>query len=199
MRRASPSWRTRRISGRQRRSCAGSTTTSRCHGGSRRRRLLRALSSAPTTTSDVAARAALLPFKESLKSARRTHGPGRRSCASESVAKYVLVDMFGQGCRGDSTKDVIATAASQLRQILPKRSSRCRRPASVAAAGPGDGPAALAPAYRSIGRACSRADARPGSCSCRRSVAYPFFYACIRACPSAGGPARVFVGLAPTS
>jgi multiple sugar transport system substrate-binding protein len=37
--------------------------------------------------------------------------------ASESVAKYVLVDMFAKACRGDSTKDVIATAATQLKQI----------------------------------------------------------------------------------
>ena len=36
---------------------------------------------------------------------------------SESVAKYVLVDMFAKACRGDSTKDVIATAAAQLKQI----------------------------------------------------------------------------------
>jgi multiple sugar transport system substrate-binding protein len=33
------------------------------------------------------------------------------------VAKYVLVDMFAKACRGDSTKDVIATAATQLKQI----------------------------------------------------------------------------------
>jgi multiple sugar transport system substrate-binding protein len=33
------------------------------------------------------------------------------------VAKYVIVDMFAKACRGDSTKDVIATAASQLKQI----------------------------------------------------------------------------------
>ena len=37
--------------------------------------------------------------------------------ASESVAKYVVVDMFAKACRGDSTKDVIATAATQLKQI----------------------------------------------------------------------------------
>ena len=36
---------------------------------------------------------------------------------SESVAKYVLVDMFAKACRGDSTKAVIAEAATQLKQI----------------------------------------------------------------------------------
>jgi multiple sugar transport system substrate-binding protein len=59
-----------------------------------------------------------MPFKESLKTSR-LHGwpgpPGHQ--ASESVAKYVVVDMFAKACRGDSTRDVIATAASQLKQI----------------------------------------------------------------------------------
>jgi multiple sugar transport system substrate-binding protein len=36
---------------------------------------------------------------------------------SESVAKYVLVDMFAKACQGTSTKDVIATAVGQLKQI----------------------------------------------------------------------------------
>jgi len=59
-----------------------------------------------------------LPFKESLKSSRPHTWPGPQGhAASESVAKYVLVDMFAKACRGDSTKDVIATAASQLKQI----------------------------------------------------------------------------------
>jgi len=59
-----------------------------------------------------------LPFKESLKNSRPHAWPGPVGlAASESVAKYVLVDMFAKACRGDSTKDVIATAASQLKQI----------------------------------------------------------------------------------
>ena len=59
-----------------------------------------------------------LPFKESLKSSRPHTWPGPQGhAASESVAKYVLVDMFAKACRGDSTKDVIATAAAQLKQI----------------------------------------------------------------------------------
>ena len=59
-----------------------------------------------------------MPFKESLKTSRPHTWPGPQgTAASESVAKYVLVDMFAKACRGDSTKDVIATAASQLKQI----------------------------------------------------------------------------------
>ena len=59
-----------------------------------------------------------LPYKESLKTTHLHGWPGPPSHAmSESVAKYVLVDMFAKACRGDSTKDVIATAAAQLKQI----------------------------------------------------------------------------------
>jgi multiple sugar transport system substrate-binding protein len=59
-----------------------------------------------------------LPYKESLKTSRLHAWPGPPGlAASESVAKYVVVDMFAKACRGDSTKDVIATAASQLKQI----------------------------------------------------------------------------------
>jgi multiple sugar transport system substrate-binding protein len=59
-----------------------------------------------------------MPFKESLKTSRPHAWPGPIGhAASESVAKYVLVDMFAKACRGDSTKDVIATAATQLKQI----------------------------------------------------------------------------------
>jgi len=59
-----------------------------------------------------------LPYKESLKTSRLHGWPGPAGHAlAESVAKYVLVDMFAKACRGDSTKDVIATAASQLKQI----------------------------------------------------------------------------------
>ena len=59
-----------------------------------------------------------LPYKESLKTSRLHGWPGPASHAlSESVAKYVLVDMFAKACRGDSTKAVIAEAATQLKQI----------------------------------------------------------------------------------
>src|SRR6266571_1597762 len=59
-----------------------------------------------------------LPYKECLKTSRPHTWPGPQGqAASESVAKYVLVDMFAKACRGDSTKDVVATAATQLKQI----------------------------------------------------------------------------------
>src|SRR5438309_2115754 len=59
-----------------------------------------------------------LPYKESLKTTHLHGWPGPPSHAmSESVAKYVVVDMFAKACRGDSTKDVVATAAAQLKQI----------------------------------------------------------------------------------
>ncbi len=64
-----------------------------------------------------------IPYKESLKTSR-LHGwpgpPGHQ--ASESVAKYVVVDMFAKACRGDATKDVIAAAATQLKQIYKAKS-----------------------------------------------------------------------------
>ena len=64
-----------------------------------------------------------IPYKECLKTSR-LHGwpgpPGHQ--ASESVAKYVVVDMFAKACRGDATKDVIATAATQLKQIYKAKS-----------------------------------------------------------------------------
>ena len=59
-----------------------------------------------------------LPYKESLKTSRPHCWPAPQGpAASESVAKYVVVDMFAKACRGDSTRDVIATAAAQLKQI----------------------------------------------------------------------------------
>jgi multiple sugar transport system substrate-binding protein len=59
-----------------------------------------------------------LPYKESLKTSRLHGWPGPPSHAmSESVAKYVLVDMFAKACQGESTPNVIKTAATQLKQI----------------------------------------------------------------------------------
>ena len=84
-----------------------------------RRRLLRAVPHRRTTTTRCGIRSrATCPYKESLKTSRLHGWPGPPShAASESVAKYVLVDMFAKACRGDATKDVIATAAAQLKQI----------------------------------------------------------------------------------
>ena len=58
----------------------------------------------------------------SLKTSRLHGWPGPPSNAmSESVAKYVLVDMFAKACQGESTSNVIKTAASQLKQIYNVR------------------------------------------------------------------------------
>ncbi|MGH7386183.1 MAG: ABC transporter substrate-binding protein [Candidatus Rokuibacteriota bacterium] len=59
-----------------------------------------------------------LPYKEALKTSHVHGWPGPAGPElSESVAKYVICDMFAKACRGDSTKSVIATAAAQLKQI----------------------------------------------------------------------------------
>ena len=59
-----------------------------------------------------------LPYRDSLVS---SHLPGWPAPISrqtaESVAKYVVVDMFAKACIGKSTKEVIAEAKGQLRQI----------------------------------------------------------------------------------
>ena len=60
-----------------------------------------------------------LPYRESLKTSHLPGWPapiGRPQ--SESVAKYVVVDMFAKACTGESTKEVIADAAAQLKQIF---------------------------------------------------------------------------------
>ena len=58
------------------------------------------------------------PYRDALATA---HLPGWPAPASrhmaESVAKYVVVDMFAKACAGASTKDVIKTAEGQLKQI----------------------------------------------------------------------------------
>ena len=60
-----------------------------------------------------------LPYRNSLKTSHLPGWPapiGRPQ--SESVAKYVVVDMFAKACAGKSTKDVIAEANAQLKQIF---------------------------------------------------------------------------------
>jgi len=60
-----------------------------------------------------------LPYRESLATSHLPGWPapiGRKS--TESVAKYVVVDMFAKACAGKSTKEVIADAAAQLKQIF---------------------------------------------------------------------------------
>src|SRR5499433_3354610 len=59
-----------------------------------------------------------LPYRDALGSA---HLPGWPAPASrqlaESVAKYVVVDMFAKACAGVATKDVIKDAEAQLKDI----------------------------------------------------------------------------------
>jgi multiple sugar transport system substrate-binding protein len=60
-----------------------------------------------------------LPYRDSLAT---SHLPGWPAPISrqqgESVAKYVVVDMFAKACAGKSTKEVIGDAAAQLKQIF---------------------------------------------------------------------------------
>ena len=59
-----------------------------------------------------------LPYRDSLKTSHLPGWPAPVSRPpSESVAKYVVVDMFAKACAGKSTKEVIADAAAQLKQI----------------------------------------------------------------------------------
>ena len=58
------------------------------------------------------------PFRDAMETAHLPGWPAppdRR--LAESVAKYVVVDMFAKACSGGSTKDVIKAADSQLREI----------------------------------------------------------------------------------
>jgi len=60
-----------------------------------------------------------LPYRDSLATSHMLGWPAPPSRAlSESVAKYVVVDMFAKACGGKSTKDVIADANAQLKQIF---------------------------------------------------------------------------------
>jgi multiple sugar transport system substrate-binding protein len=59
-----------------------------------------------------------LPYRDSLKTSHLPGWPAPIGRAqSESVAKYVVVDMFAKACSGKATKDVIADAQAQLKQI----------------------------------------------------------------------------------
>jgi multiple sugar transport system substrate-binding protein len=59
-----------------------------------------------------------IPYRESVQTSHLPGWPGPPSRAmSESMVKYVIVDMFAKACQGESTKNVIATAVTQLKQI----------------------------------------------------------------------------------
>jgi multiple sugar transport system substrate-binding protein len=59
-----------------------------------------------------------IPYRDAMTTA---HLPGWPAPASrqmaESVAKYIVVDMFAKACTGGSTKDVIKNAEAQLKGI----------------------------------------------------------------------------------
>ncbi|MBV8776692.1 MAG: hypothetical protein JO258_05785, partial [Alphaproteobacteria bacterium] len=58
------------------------------------------------------------PYRDAMATAHLPGWPAppdRR--LAESVAKYVVVDMFAKACSGSSTKDVIKTAEAQLKEI----------------------------------------------------------------------------------
>ena len=59
-----------------------------------------------------------LPYRDSLATSHLPGWPAPISRQqSESVAKYVVVDMFAKACAGKSTRQVIAEANAQLKQI----------------------------------------------------------------------------------
>lgn len=59
-----------------------------------------------------------LPYRDSLANSHLLGWPAPPSPRlAQSVAKYVVVDMFAKACAGASTKDVIKTADAQLREI----------------------------------------------------------------------------------
>jgi multiple sugar transport system substrate-binding protein len=58
------------------------------------------------------------PFKEIVQHSHLPGWPAVSSrAASESLARYVICDMFAGAAQGKSTKEVIATATGQLKQI----------------------------------------------------------------------------------
>ena len=59
-----------------------------------------------------------IPFRDSMPSSHLPGWPAPLSRAqSETIAKYVVIDMFAKACAGATTKDVIAAAQAQLKQI----------------------------------------------------------------------------------
>ena len=59
-----------------------------------------------------------IPYRDSLANAHLLGWPAppNRQLA-ESIAKYIVVDMFAGACTGKSTKEVIKTAEAQLKEI----------------------------------------------------------------------------------
>ncbi|MGH9208180.1 MAG: ABC transporter substrate-binding protein, partial [Acidimicrobiales bacterium] len=59
-----------------------------------------------------------LPYRDAMASAHLPGWPAPVSrVQSQVIAKYVVVDMFAKACSGGSTKDVIKSAETQIKQI----------------------------------------------------------------------------------
>ena len=97
--------------------------------------------------------------RTAIRSRPRICRAGRRRSAapqSESVAKYVVVDMFAKACAGKSTKEVIADANAQLKQIYKAGLSMSAHSAADAALRPPRRARAAEPARAGpSARACS--------------------------------------------
>ena len=63
------------------------------------------------------------PYKESVARLAPPGWPAANSrAASESLAKYVIVNMCQDAAKGKSTKEAITTATGQLKEIYGKAS-----------------------------------------------------------------------------
>ena len=61
------------------------------------------------------------PFKDSLPTSHAPGWPAANSrAAAESLAKYVLVNMYQNAAKGMSTKEAVTTATNQLKEIYGK-------------------------------------------------------------------------------
>jgi len=59
-----------------------------------------------------------IPYRDALANAHLLGWPAPPSRhLAESIAKYVIVDMFAKACAGASTKEVIKNAEVQLKEI----------------------------------------------------------------------------------
>ncbi len=61
------------------------------------------------------------PYKESVAIAHLPGWPAANSrAASESLAKYVVVNMYQNAAKGMPTKEAVSTATNQLKEIYSK-------------------------------------------------------------------------------
>ncbi len=59
-----------------------------------------------------------IPYRDALANAHLLGWPAPPSPQlAESIAKYIVVDMFAKACAGASTKEVIKNADAQLKEI----------------------------------------------------------------------------------